>query len=120
MLRRLLGSEPAVAFISGLASRYIRLVYATSTIKRDPADTDAKLFDQHPQILAIWHGQFMLLPNLKPKRPAEVKAIESIRLCPIRNCRSFSLTLSALLSLLAFYYGLSSQTAAGTLAVDFH
>lgn len=66
-----------MAFISGLASRYIRLVYATSTIKRDPADTDAKLFDQHPQILAIWHGQFMLLPNLKPKRPAEVKAMVS-------------------------------------------
>jgi 3-deoxy-D-manno-octulosonic-acid transferase len=77
MLKRLLGSEPAVAFISGLASRYIRLVYATSTIKREPADTDAKLFDQHPQILAIWHGQFMLLPNLKPKRPAEVKAMVS-------------------------------------------
>ena len=35
-------------------------------VKREPADTDAKLFDQHPQILAMWHGQFMLLPNLKP------------------------------------------------------
>lgn len=77
MLKRLLGSEPAVAFISGLASSYIRLVYATSTIKREPVDTDAKLFDQHPQVLAIWHGQFMLLPNLKPKRPADVKAMVS-------------------------------------------
>jgi 3-deoxy-D-manno-octulosonic-acid transferase len=77
MLKRLLGSKPAVAFISALASSYLRFVYATSTIKRDPADSDAKLFDQHPQILAIWHGQFMLLPNLKPKRPADVKAMVS-------------------------------------------
>jgi 3-deoxy-D-manno-octulosonic-acid transferase len=77
MLKRLLGSEPGGAFLSRVASGYIRLVYATSTVKREPADTDAKLFDQHPQILAMWHGQFMLLPNLKPKRPADVRAMVS-------------------------------------------
>jgi 3-deoxy-D-manno-octulosonic-acid transferase len=77
MLKRLLESGPVVNFISALAAGYIRLIYATSTIKREPADTDAKLFDQHPQILAMWHGQFMLLANLKPKRPAEVKAMVS-------------------------------------------
>jgi 3-deoxy-D-manno-octulosonic-acid transferase len=77
MLKRLLASKPAVAFISALASGYVRLIYATSKVKREPADTDAKLFDRHPQILAMWHGQFMLLPNLKPKRPAEVKAMVS-------------------------------------------
>src|SRR5680860_1212652 len=77
MLKRLLASKPAIAVVSGLASAYIRLVYATSTIKREPADTDAKLFEQHPQILAMWHGQFVLLPHLKPKRPAEVKAMVS-------------------------------------------
>ena len=53
MVKRLLTSKPAVAFLSALASGYIRLIYATSTIKREPADTDAKLFDQHPQILAM-------------------------------------------------------------------
>jgi 3-deoxy-D-manno-octulosonic-acid transferase len=77
MLKRLLASKPAVALVSALAAAYIRLVYATSTIKREPADTDAKLFDQHPQILAMWHGQFLLLPHLKPKRPADVKAMVS-------------------------------------------
>lgn len=77
MFKRLLGSEPGVAALSALASGYVRLIYATSTIKREPADTDAKLFDQHPQILAMWHGQFMLLPKLKPERPAEVKAMVS-------------------------------------------
>jgi 3-deoxy-D-manno-octulosonic-acid transferase len=77
MLKRLLASKPAVTIGSALAAAYVRLVYATSTIKRDPAETDAKLFDQHPQILAMWHGQFLLLPKLKPKRPADVRAMVS-------------------------------------------
>jgi 3-deoxy-D-manno-octulosonic-acid transferase len=77
MLKRLLVSKPAVAACSALAAAYVRLVYATSTIKRDPPDIDAKLFDQHPQILAMWHGQFLLLPKLKPKRPADVRAMVS-------------------------------------------
>jgi 3-deoxy-D-manno-octulosonic-acid transferase len=77
MLKRLLSSKPAVAVITKLASGYVRLVYATSTVKREPADTDARLFEQHPQILAMWHGQFLLLPNLKPERPAVVKAMVS-------------------------------------------
>ncbi|MEZ5827279.1 MAG: glycosyltransferase N-terminal domain-containing protein [Hyphomicrobiales bacterium] len=77
MLKRLLASETAVAALSAFAAGYIRFVYATSTIKREPADTDAKLFGQHPQILAMWHGQFLLLPHLKPKRPADVRAMVS-------------------------------------------
>ncbi len=77
MLKRLLASKPVAALGSALVALYVRLVYATSTIKRDPADTDAKLFDQHPQILAMWHGQFLLLPKLKPKRPADVRAMVS-------------------------------------------
>jgi 3-deoxy-D-manno-octulosonic-acid transferase len=77
MLKRLLASKPAAALGSALAAAYIRLIYATSTIKRDPSDTDGKLFDQHPQILAMWHGQFLLLPKLKPTRPADVRAMVS-------------------------------------------
>ena len=77
MMKRLLASEPVVAAMSALASGYIRLVYATSRIRRDPADTDTELFDQHPQILAMWHGQFLLLPKLKPVRPADVYAMVS-------------------------------------------
>ena len=77
MLKRLLASKPVAAIGSALLAAYIRLVYATGTIKRDPPDTDAKLFDQHPQILAMWHGQFLLLPKLKPTRPADVRAMVS-------------------------------------------
>ncbi|MDJ0513872.1 MAG: glycosyltransferase N-terminal domain-containing protein [Methyloceanibacter sp.] len=77
MLTRIFGPKPGTGILSKLASGYVRLVYATSNVKREPPDTDAKLFDQHPQILAMWHGQFMLLPNLKPERPADVKAMVS-------------------------------------------
>lgn len=77
MLKRLLASKPAVILGAALGSAYIRLVYATSRIKREPADTVAKLFEEHPQILAMWHGQFLLLPKLKPDRPADVKAMVS-------------------------------------------
>jgi 3-deoxy-D-manno-octulosonic-acid transferase len=77
MLKRLLAWKPAVGLSSAFAAWYVRLIYATSTIKREPADTDAKLFAQHPQILAMWHGQFLLLPKLKPERPADVRAMVS-------------------------------------------
>jgi 3-deoxy-D-manno-octulosonic-acid transferase len=77
MLKRLLAFKPAVALGSALVAWYIKLVYATSTVKCDPADTDAKLFAEHPQILAMWHGQFLLLPTLKPAQPAAVSAMVS-------------------------------------------
>lgn len=77
MLKRLLVSERAADFASALAARYIRFVYATSDIVREPRDSEAKLFAEHPQILALWHGQFLLLPELKPQRRAEVRAMVS-------------------------------------------
>jgi 3-deoxy-D-manno-octulosonic-acid transferase len=77
MLKRLLAWKPAVGLVGAFAAWYVRLVYATSTIKREPANTDDKLFAQHPQILAMWHGQFLLLPKLKPERPADVRAMVS-------------------------------------------
>jgi 3-deoxy-D-manno-octulosonic-acid transferase len=77
MFKRLLASKPAVALVSSIASGYVRLVYATSTIKREPADTEATLYDQHPQIVAIWHGQFLLHPPMKPRQLGDVKAMVS-------------------------------------------
>jgi 3-deoxy-D-manno-octulosonic-acid transferase len=75
MVKRLLSSRPVVACGSALASAYIRFVARTSEVRRDPADTDAKLFSQHPQIFAMWHGQFLMLPKIKPDRPADVAAM---------------------------------------------
>jgi 3-deoxy-D-manno-octulosonic-acid transferase len=64
-----------VAFGSAVGAAYIRLVYNTSEVRRDPPDTDAKLFSEHPQIFAMWHGQFGMLPKIKPDRPADVAAM---------------------------------------------
>ena len=75
MAKRLFSSESVVAFGSAVAAAYIRLVYNTSEVRRDPPDTDAKLFSEHPQIFAMWHGQFGMLPKIKPDRPADVAAM---------------------------------------------
>ncbi|MGO9986528.1 MAG: glycosyltransferase N-terminal domain-containing protein [Rhodomicrobium sp.] len=65
--RRLLQSHFFLNAVGNLAARYIRAVHNTSTVIRDPADTDAKLLKYHPSIAAMWHGQFLLLPLIKPK-----------------------------------------------------
>lgn len=75
MAKRLFSSPPVVALGGALAAGYIRLVYATSKLRCEPADTVTKLFAQHPQIFAMWHGQFMMLPKIKPERPADVVAM---------------------------------------------
>jgi 3-deoxy-D-manno-octulosonic-acid transferase len=69
---RLFSSPPIVAVGGAIAAAYIRLVFATCRVKRDPPDIDAKLFGQHPQIIAMWHGQFLMLPMIKPDSPADV------------------------------------------------
>lgn len=49
-----------------LAARHIRAVFATSRIVRQPENTDAFLEAHHPLIAAAWHGQFLLLPMIRP------------------------------------------------------
>ena len=75
MAKRLLSSDRLVALGSAVGAGYIRLAYNTSTVRRDPPDTDTKLFAEHPQIFAMWHGQFGMLPKIKPDRPADVAAM---------------------------------------------
>jgi 3-deoxy-D-manno-octulosonic-acid transferase len=77
MLRTLYQSRVVTAFCSVLAESYIRLVYRTSRVLRDPPDTAAKLFSQHPQIFAMWHGQVMMLPMIKPETHADIAIIVS-------------------------------------------
>jgi 3-deoxy-D-manno-octulosonic-acid transferase len=76
MAPRLLSSPALLAIGSALGACYVRLVYNTSKIVRDPQDTDGTLFSQHPQILGMWHGQFGMLPKIKPEtRPADVRCM---------------------------------------------
>ena len=43
-------------------ARYVKLVYRTSRVISEPADLNAFAQSHHPFILAMWHGQFMMLP----------------------------------------------------------
>lgn len=47
-------------------ARLIRLVARTATIVDDPPGVLDHLARSHPCILACWHGQFMMLPLLRP------------------------------------------------------
>ncbi len=48
------------------AGRYIRFVKMSSSVVSEPIDPHQLLHCHHPYILAMWHGQFMLLPPFAP------------------------------------------------------
>ncbi len=51
--------------IAGRAvARYVEFVYRTSRIVTEPADAGAFVRAQNPFILAMWHGQFLMLPRV--------------------------------------------------------
>lgn len=66
MLKRILKSDFAVSIFAKAIAAYIRLVFWTSKIVRDPADTDEKIIALEPFIVAMWHGQVMMMPKIKP------------------------------------------------------
>ena len=76
-LRKLYHSNVVTAVGSAFAEFYIRLVLRTSRVLRDPPNTDEKLFSQHPQIFAMWHGQFMMVPAIRPQADTDISIIVS-------------------------------------------
>jgi len=76
-LRKLYHSNAVTAVGSAFAEFYIRLVLRTSRVLRDPPNTDEKLFSQHPQIFAMWHGQFMMVPAIRPQADTDIAIIVS-------------------------------------------
>ncbi len=49
-----------------MLASYIRLVYNTSSKTFEPENLQDYLLKYDPLILAMWHGQFLMLPMLKP------------------------------------------------------
>jgi 3-deoxy-D-manno-octulosonic-acid transferase len=47
-------------------ARYIKFVHRTARLKTEPADVPAYAAPLEPFILAFWHGQFMLVPMMRP------------------------------------------------------
>ncbi|MEL6873207.1 MAG: DUF374 domain-containing protein, partial [Pseudomonadota bacterium] len=53
--------------LSGAAlARYIRFVRRTSRLVVEPEDGVARFVAETPQIIAMWHGQFLMIPAINP------------------------------------------------------
>ena len=59
--------RPLQILLSPVLANYIKLVINTSTIVADPPDYVDRARELHPSIIALWHGQFFLLPGLYPR-----------------------------------------------------
>ena len=51
---------------SPVLANYIKLAINTSTVVADPPDWLERARALHPSIIALWHGQFLLLPGVYP------------------------------------------------------
>lgn len=47
-------------------ARYVRTVRSTSRLAVEPPDAIARYDDGLPKIVAMWHGQFLLIPTINP------------------------------------------------------
>ncbi len=68
MLKRFARSKAFLSAVGTLTASYIRLVYSTSRLTREPADQEQRLLATAPFIAAMWHGQFLMIPAVNPKR----------------------------------------------------
>ncbi len=62
-------------FAGRAAAGLIRLVDRTSRIVYEPPDALARLRGEHPLIVAVWHGQFMMTHGFKPAPDVKVAAM---------------------------------------------
>jgi len=54
------------SLIGSMLARYIKFVHRTSWQTKAMTETLEQHYHNHPCIVAMWHGQFMLLPLIKP------------------------------------------------------
>jgi len=59
--------RPVQVLLAPIAGNYISFVLKSSTTIADPPNYIERAKQQHPQIIAIWHGQFFLLPGIYPR-----------------------------------------------------
>ena len=58
--------RPLQILLAPIVVNYIKLVVKTSTVVADPPDYVERAKGLHPSIIALWHGQFFLLPGIYP------------------------------------------------------
>lgn len=62
--KRILKSQTFLSGFGSVLAGYIRLVHGTGKVVREPGDIGEIARRYHPAILAMWHGQFLLLPMM--------------------------------------------------------
>jgi len=72
MLQNWLKSKAFTGTAGSLIAAYIRLVRRTSSLKDDPPDFVLNNLPDHPLIIAMWHGQGLLLPYIRPRDDIKV------------------------------------------------
>jgi 3-deoxy-D-manno-octulosonic-acid transferase len=58
--------RPLQVAAAPILTNYIKFVINTSTVVSDPPNWLARAQALHPSIIALWHGQFLLLPGIYP------------------------------------------------------
>ncbi|MGE5267503.1 MAG: glycosyltransferase N-terminal domain-containing protein [Deltaproteobacteria bacterium] len=69
MARTPTGGVTAARLAGAQLARFIRFVERTSDIVAEPVDILERLRTDHPCIVAIWHGQFMMSGSYRPDVP---------------------------------------------------
>jgi lysophospholipid acyltransferase (LPLAT)-like uncharacterized protein len=66
-LKTIARSEPVLNAMSAVFAGYMALVRGTARLTREPADTDAAIAAAAPAIVAMWHGQHLMIPAVVPR-----------------------------------------------------
>ncbi len=78
MLKRLSRSKMAIRVAASALHGWVQLVWKTGRFVHDRRQTDDKILQNHPQIVATWHGQFLLTVKTNPEeRAAPITVIAS-------------------------------------------
>jgi hypothetical protein len=67
----------ATETVGFLFAQYLRLVRLTNQFAREPADLEAVLVGRGPVIVAMWHGQHMMVTFARPKSILRMGALIS-------------------------------------------
>ncbi|MBV8471988.1 MAG: lysophospholipid acyltransferase family protein [Hyphomicrobiales bacterium] len=77
MLKRLGHSRFAQEALGFLLAYYLKLVRRTNRFAREPADIDAMISGEAPVIVAMWHGQHLMVSFAWPKTITRMAALIS-------------------------------------------
>lgn len=72
MVQRFLSSKAFASVIGLVMAGYIKLIRSTSRLQDDPPGFIDKVLPETPLVIAMWHGQGLLLPFIRPRDDIKV------------------------------------------------